>query len=255
MLKITFLGTGTSHGIPVIACQCPVCTSPDPRNQRMRCSILLEYGEARVLVDTPPELRLQAIRAGLTRLDAVLFTHSHADHIFGLDDVRRFNDLQGGALPCYADEATLDDLERIFRYVFVPTQRGGGKPRLELRPLNGAFDLFGLTVRPLTVLHGQLLITAYRFGEVAYVTDVSFLPEEAEAQLRGLDLLILDALRFRPHSTHFSIPQALEVVERLQPRRALFTHLCHDVDHETVSAMLPQGVGLAYDGLVVEVGR
>ncbi|MBI3944578.1 MAG: MBL fold metallo-hydrolase [Armatimonadetes bacterium] len=253
MLKITFLGTGTSHGVPVIACRCPVCTSPDPRNQRMRCSILLEYGEARVLVDTPPELRLQAIRAGLTRLDAVLFTHSHADHVFGLDDVRRFNDLQGGALPCYANAETLGDLERIFRYVFVPTQRGGGKPRLELRPLDGRFDLFGLAVRPLTVMHGQLPITAYRLGNVAYVTDVSFLPEEAEDALHGLDLLILGALRFRPHSTHFSIPQALEVVARLRPRRALFTHLCHDVDHAAASADLPDGVGLAYDGLSVTV--
>lgn len=253
MLKITFLGTGTSHGVPMIACECPVCTSPDPRNHRMRCAILLEHNDARVLVDTPPELRLQAVRAGLKRLDAVLFTHSHADHVFGLDDVRRFNDLQGGALPCYANELTLRDLRRIFEYVFVPTQAGGGKPRLDLRPLNGAFELFGLPVRPLTVMHGELPITAYRFGNAAYVTDVSFLPEAAEKHLRGLDLLILDALRYRPHATHFSIAQALEVVERLQPRRALFTHLCHDVEHAAAAAQLPAGVELAYDGLAVTI--
>ncbi len=253
MLKITFLGTGTSHGVPVIACECAVCTSPDPRNHRTRCSILLEYNGATVLVDTAPELRLQALRAGMKRLDAVLFTHSHADHVFGLDDVRRFNDLQKAHMPCYADAATLRDLRRIFEYVFVPTQAGGGKPRLDLRPLDGAFDLFGLEVIPLTVMHGELPITAYRFGSAAYVTDASAIPIAAEERLRGLDLLILDALRYRPHPTHFSIEQALEVVERLQPRRTLFTHLCHDVEHAKACAELPAGVSLAYDGLALLV--
>lgn len=253
MLKVTFLGTGTSHGIPVIACDCPVCTSTDPRNHRTRCSILLEYGEAHVLVDTPPELRLQAVRAGLRRLDAVLFTHSHADHVFGLDDVRRFNDLQGGALPCYADAETLADLRRIFQYVFVPTQVGGGKPRLELCPLNGPFNLFGLEVRPLRVMHGQLPITAYRFGKLAYVTDTSHIPPQSEAELHGLDVLVIDALRYRPHPTHFNLEQALAVVERLRPRHAFFTHLCHDVEHAQASAELPDGVELAYDGLVIKV--
>jgi phosphoribosyl 1,2-cyclic phosphate phosphodiesterase len=255
MLKITFLGTGTSHGVPVIACECPVCTSLDPRNHRTRCSILVEYDDAHILIDTPPELRLQVVRAGLKRLDAVLFTHSHADHVFGLDDVRRFNDLQGGELPIYGNADTLADLRRIFQYVFVPTQKGGGKPRLDLRPLNGKLELAGLAWRPLTVMHGELPITAYRFGRAAYVTDVSRIPEEAEAQLHDLDLLILDALRYRAHSTHFNIEQALAAVERLAPRRALFTHLCHDVEHARTSAELPEGVGLAYDGLVVEVER
>jgi phosphoribosyl 1,2-cyclic phosphate phosphodiesterase len=203
------------------------------------------------LVDTPPEFRLQAIRAGLRRLDAILFTHSHADHIFGLDDVRRF---QGETLPCYASESTLKDLRRVFRYAFVPGQRGGGKPRLELRPLNGSLDLFGLHVRPLTVLHGEYPVTAFRFGRAAYVTDVSHVPDDAMAALEGLDLLILDALRYRPHSTHFNIEQALNLIQRLKPRRALLTHLCHDVDHARTSAELPEAVGLAYDGLVVEVG-
>lgn len=253
MLKLTFLGTGTSHGVPVIACDCPVCTSKDPRNQRMRCGILLEYRDAHILVDTPPELRLQAVRTGLRRLDAVLFTHAHADHIFGLDDVRRFNDLQRCDIPCYGSADTLRDLRRIFEYAFVPTQIGGGKPRLQLCPLDGPFQLFGLPVLPLTVMHGKLPITAYRFGKVAYVTDVSFIPEESEAQLQGLDLLILDALRYRPHATHFNIEQALAVVERLQPKRTLFTHICHDVEHARASAELPDGVGLAYDGLTVEV--
>lgn len=254
MLKITFLGTGTSHGVPVIGCDCPTCTSTDPRNHRTRCSILVEQNGASVLVDTSPELRLQAIRAGLKRVDAVLFTHAHADHVFGLDDVRRFNDLQGGALPCYGDSTTLRELRRIFRYAFVPTQVGGGKPRLELRRLlRPSFNLHGLEVRPLRVMHGQLPITAYRFGKAAYVTDASFLPEETVAQLQGLDLLILDALRRRPHATHFNLEQALEVVERLAPRRALFTHLCHDLEHESTNAELPDGIRLAYDGLVVEV--
>lgn len=252
-MKLTFLGTGTSHGVPMIACDCPVCTSPDPRNHRTRCSLLVEREGASILVDTSPELRLQAIRAGLKRLDAVLFTHSHADHVFGLDDVRRFNDLQQSTLPCYADEGTLHDLRRIFRYVFVPTQKGGGKPRLELRPLDGRMELFGVPVLPLRVMHGELPITAYRFGRAAYVTDVSLIPDEAAAELQDLDVLILDALRYRPHSTHFNIEQALAQVERLRPRRTLFTHLCHDVEHERTGRELPAGVELAYDGLVVEV--
>jgi phosphoribosyl 1,2-cyclic phosphate phosphodiesterase len=254
MLKITFLGTGTSHGVPVIACDCPTCTSTDPRNQRTRCSILVEQNGTHVLVDAAPELRLQAIRVGLKHVDAVLFTHAHADHVFGLDDVRRFNDLQGGALPCYGDSTTLRELRRIFRYAFVPTQAGGGKPRLELRRLvRPSFNLHGLEVRPLRVMHGRLPITGYRFGNAAYVTDASFLPEETEAQLQGLDLLILDALRRRPHATHFNLEQALEVVARLSPRRALFTHLCHDLEHESTNAQLPDGIRLAHDGLVVDV--
>jgi phosphoribosyl 1,2-cyclic phosphate phosphodiesterase len=241
--------------VPVIGCDCAVCTSTDPRNHRARCALLLEYDGRQVLIDTPPELRLQALRAGLKRLDAILFTHAHADHVFGLDDVRPFNDRQGGTLPCYGDASTLRDLRRIFRYVFVPTQPGGGKPRLELRRLNGAFNLHGLTVRPLRVIHGALPITAYRFGRFAYVTDVSAIPDETAAELLDLDILVLDALRYRPHPTHFNVAQALEVVRRLRPRQTYFTHICHDLDHARVSAELPEGVALAYDGLVLEVER
>lgn len=253
-LDITILGTGTSHGIPVIGCECPVCNSTDPRNHRYRCSALLRYQGRSVLIDTATELRLQAIRAGMRDLDALLFTHSHADHVGGLDDVRVFSERRGAPIPVFGDQDCLEDIRRRFAYIFTETlQRGGGKPRLELTPIRGPFDLLGLPVQPVPVFHGLLPVLGYRFGPLAYVTDCNRIPRESMGMLRGLDVLVLDALRHRPHSTHFTVAEALGVIEDLRPARAYLTHMTHDLDHEATNAELPPGVELAYDGLSLEV--
>jgi phosphoribosyl 1,2-cyclic phosphate phosphodiesterase len=214
----------------------------------------VEWRGKTLLIDTPPELRQQVVRSHIRRVDALLFTHSHADHIFGLDDVRRFNDLQGGELPVFARQETLEDLKRTFRYVFVPTQVGGGKPQLALTPLEGdRLEWERLTVEVLPVWHGRMPVMAFRFADFAYVTDVSQIPPESLERLRGLDTLILDALRYEAHPTHFTIPQALEVVAELRPRRTYFTHLSHSVSHAVTERAMPPGVRLAYDGLRFEV--
>ncbi len=251
--SVLVLGSGTSHGVPMIGCRCCVCTSEDPRNQRARPCILLELPHGNVLVDTPPELRLQCIRFGVDRVDAVLYTHAHADHLFGLDDIRRFNELQGGAMPIYAEPEVLDTIRRAFSYVFMPTQAAGGKPQLLLHPLNGSLPLCGAQVEPLRVYHGDLPILAFRVGGFAYVTDVSHIPPDTEQRLQGLQWLFLDAVRYEPHPTHYHLEQAIEVVRRLQPKRAAFVHLSHDYDHVSTNALLPEGIELAYDGMRVEL--
>lgn len=254
-MRVTVLGSGTSHGVPAVGCGCRVCSSPDPRDQRTRCGIVVRMGSATLLVDAPPELRLQVVRSHVPKVDAILLTHSHADHIFGLDDVRRYNDVLGGDLPIYARGDVIKDLRRAFRYVFIETQAGGGKPRLALRPIEGGcFEAASVPVEAIPIFHGELPITGYRIGRFAYVTDVSHLPDSSMARLRGLDLLILGALRHAPpHPTHFTIGQALEVVAELQPRHTYLTHLTHEVPHRETEAGLPPGVRLAYDGLVIAV--
>ncbi len=254
-MKVTVLGCGTSHGVPVIGCACDVCRSPDPRNRRYRPSILVEDG-ASVLVDTPPEMRLAFLENNVTRLDAIFYTHSHADHIFGLDDVRTFNYRSGQAMPLYAEADVLDDLRRVYAYIFKPTQEGGGKPQVDLRPIRPgeALLLSGLTVLPLRVCHGRLPILAYKFGpRFAYVTDVSFIPPETWPHLENLDLLMLDAVRREPHATHFHLDAALEVIAKLRPKRTLLTHLSHDYDYSSTNAALPPGIELAFDGQTVTV--
>lgn len=237
----------------MIGCACPVCRSGNPRNRRFRPSIAVSSPSGAILVDTTPELRLQALAFGLTQVDAVLYTHSHADHLFGLDDVRRYNDISGRELPIYADEQTLADIRRAFNYVFRKTQAGGGKPRLTLHPVESRFRLCDIDIRPLTVRHGKLSILAYRFDNFAYVTDVNYIPPTTMEQLRGLDTLLLDAVRFKPHSTHFGLFQALEVISELRPKRAYLTHLSHQFDHDAANAVLPAGVCLAYDGLTIDI--
>lgn len=252
-LRVTMLGSGTSTGVPVISCTCAVCRSDDPRNRRWRTGLKLEIGKACVLVDTPTDLRAQALRFGLPRLDAVLFTHSHADHIYGLDDIRIFNFRQRAAIPCYGSEATLRAIRRAFAYVFEPGQEGGGKPQLELIPMREPFDLLGRTILPVPVWHGSLEVFGFRIGGFAYVTDCSAIPEASVQMLAGLEVLILDALRYRPHPTHFSIPEAIEAAARIGAGRTILTHLSHDVDHGAPAIPLPPGVELGYDGLVFEV--
>jgi len=256
-MKVTVLGCGTSHGVPMIGCECAVCTSSDPRNQRLRPSILVTADDgANILVDTPPEMRLAFLANQVKRLDAILYTHSHADHIFGLDDVRTFNYQTHKAMPVYAEPEVLDDLRRIYAYIFKPTQAGGGKPQVNLFPLapEQLLTLHGTDILPLRVSHGRLPILAYKFGpRFAYVTDVSSIPPETWPHLENLDLLMLDAVRREPHDTHFHLDAALETIALLQPKRTLLTHLSHDYDYAVTNAELPPGVELAYDGQVTEL--
>jgi len=251
-VKVTFLGTGTSVGVPRIACSCPVCRSDDPRNQRLRCSILLEHAGQTALVDTPPDLRTQALRQGLVRLDAVLFTHAHADHLHGLDDVRCFRFGRDAPVPCYGDAATIGRIRHVFDYAFA-ADHASSVPQLELHVIDGPFPLLGRQVEPVTVFHGPLPILAFRLGSFAYVTDCSAIPPRSMEQLQGLDVLVLDALRHREHPTHFNVDQALEAIAALRPARAYLTHIAHDLEHVATNAALPPGVELACDGLTLEV--
>jgi phosphoribosyl 1,2-cyclic phosphate phosphodiesterase len=253
--KVLVLGTGTSHGVPMIGCECDTCRSTDPRDRRLRASIYIQInGGPSVLVDTPPDLREQALTHGLKRVDAIVYTHSHADHVMGLDDVRRFNVLQKSSIPCYGDARTIDDLHRIYAYVFNPeTPRGGGIPQIVTARIMGEFCLGPATFVPVPILHGSRTILGYRIGSFAYLTDCSAIPDASWPLLYGVRTLVLDALRERPHPTHLSVEQALSVVERLNPERALFTHMCHDLPHAATCARLPPSVQLAYDGLAFEI--
>jgi phosphoribosyl 1,2-cyclic phosphate phosphodiesterase len=239
----------------MIGCSCAVCRSDDPRDKRSRPSIYLEVEQGpSVLVDTSTDLRQQALARGVGRVDAILFTHSHADHIMGLDDVRRFNQMQKSAIPAYADPATATALKRAFFYIFDPaTEKGGGLPQIVLNEVDGPFAIAGLAVQPVPLIHGARPILGYRFGNFAYLTDCNRIPEETWALLEGVEIMILDALRHRWHPTHFSVAEALQVVERVKPRHTYFTHICHDLPHVATNASLPAGVELAYDGLVLTI--
>lgn len=252
-MKLTFLGTGTSTGVPFIGCGCEVCTSSDPRDNRLRVSILIEQGERKILVDTSADFRQQALRHKITRLDAVLITHCHADHVFGMDDLRALN-FRHGAIGIYASERSWVDLRRIFQYVFEPTHVGGGLPQLIPHLVeNGAPFSFApdLTVLPLEVIHGKLPVLAFRFNDFAYATDLSFIPDETMENLRDLDVLVLDCVRNKPHPTHFGLEQALEHIEKLKPKRAFLTHLNHEFLYERDSRRLPDNVYFSYDGLTL----
>ena len=253
-LRVTMLGSGTSTGVPVIGCTCPVCRSPSARNHRMRPGLKLETDGGTLLVDTPTDLRVQALRFGLERLDGVLFTHSHADHLFGLDDVRIFNFRQRSPIPCYGSAETLAAIRRVFAYVFEDGQEGGGKPQLELIEIREPFHLLGLQVVPVPVWHGGMEVFGYRFGDFAYVTDCNRIPEESLGLLDGVAVLILDALRYRPHPTHFTVAEAVEHARRIGAARTVLTHLAHEVDYDAPQQPLPAGVELGYDGLVLDVG-
>ncbi len=255
-MHVTFLGTGTSHGVPMIGCRCPVCTSADPRDRRSRPSAVLAFEDgATVLIDTSTDLRTQALSHGLDRLDAVIYTHNHTDHIFGFDDLRRFNVLSGGPLPIYADARTLGDLRRTFAYAFSGgDQAGGGVPQVDPREVIGPFAILGHEFVPVPILHGTRPILGYRVGRFAYLTDCSAIPADSLPLLRGLDVLVLGALRHRPHPTHFSLREATEAAGRIGARRTWFTHMCHDLGHAATARDLPAEMGLAWDGLTIEVG-
>ncbi len=252
-VKITFLGTGTSHGVPMIGCDCSVCTSDDPRDKRTRPSIVVDFDGPIFLVDTGPELRLQCVANRITTVDAVLLTHAHADHVAGLDDLRRFNWLRGAALDCYGTAATLDTVRRMFAYVFEDDpDYPSYKPALKLHTIGDQpFELFGRTVIPLPLRHGPLPVLGFRFGNVAYCTDCNLIPDETLERMQDLDVLILDALRRRPHPTHFNLEEAVAAAGRVGARRTLFTHIAHELKHAETNEKLPAGMALAYDGQVV----
>ena len=269
-MKITVLGSGTSHGVPFIGCECAVCRSTDVRDKRLRASILIDLG-ARVsglavadavryvLVDTSPDLRQQALTHNMKRVDAIVFTHAHADHVCGFDDIRRFNTLQQTPMACFGSADTLADLRRMFSYVFKPPkQAGGGLPKVNLFPLGGPFSLGGpggVVVVPVPVMHGLLPVLGLRIGSFAYLTDCNRIPDTSWPLLDGVQTVIVDALRHRPHSTHFNVDDALAFVTRLGATRAYFTHISHDLGHADTCAQLPRGVELAYDGQVIEIDR
>jgi phosphoribosyl 1,2-cyclic phosphate phosphodiesterase len=255
-VRITFLGTGTSQGVPMIGCRCDVCLSDDPRDKRWRPSILvhLDSGPS-VLVDTSADFRAQALKFDITRIDAVLFTHSHADHIFGLDETRRFNVLQREAIPLYGDAQTIADIRRIFDYAFRPVEDGNAfVPRLSPFVIDGgAFVLGRDEVVPVPIMHGARQIFGYRIGRFAYLTDCSGIPDASWPLLEGLELLVIGALRHRPHPSHFSVADAVAAARRTGAARTLFTHMCHDLGHAATCADLPPDIQLAYDGQVAEV--
>ena len=253
-MKLTFLGTGTSTGVPSIGCDCETCLSTDPRDKRLRQSALIEEGETKILIDTSIDFRQQALRAGLCRLDAILITHCHVDHVFGLDDIRPLN-FRHGAMGVYADEPAWIDLRRIFKYIFEPVHFGGGLPQLipHLVTKNSPFCVGSdIEVTPLEVIHGKLPVIAYRFNDFAYATDLKLMPEETKNGLRDLDVLALDCVRIKPHSTHLCLEESLALIEELKPKRAFLIHLNHDIMYERDSKLLPDNVEFAYDGLVVE---
>jgi len=255
-LRVTFLGTGTSAGIPVITCSCDVCTSTDVRNRRLRASLLLEWAGsdgkvAKVLVDTATDLRQQALRAGIDRIDAVIYTHAHADHVLGLDELRIFNFVYRQPIPLYADGETLAALRGMFAYAFDPDAIA--VPRLTPIEVGDCFDLLGVRVESIALPHGSGNVRAFRIGDFAYATDCNEIPADAAARLRGLDVLVIDALRHKPHRSHFTVEQALEQVATLQPRQAYLTHLSHELEHAAIQASLPDGVAVAHDELTLEL--
>ncbi len=257
-MKLTFLGTGTSFGVPQIGCTCAVCQSTDPRDRRTRSGAIIAAGGKTILLDTPPELRLQLLAARIGQVDAVLYTHEHADHVNGIDDLRIFSMRQRGPLPCYGPAETLDRIRNGFRYIFdheVRAFEGTSKPQLEMHPIEpgSVLTIAGIPVLPLAFEHGFLRVYGYRFGPIAYITDVKSVPDAVRSQLTNLKVLVLNSLWWRPHPTHLSIGEAIETAQAVGAERTFLTHLTHETGHAELASQLPPGVAPAYDGLTIEV--
>lgn len=251
----TFLGTGTSVGVPMLGCECEVCRSPNPRNHRYRCAVLIRTPQGNLLIDTPPELRLQLLRERVGLVHAVLYTHYHADHLYGLDDVRLFPKQLGGPVPLFCTAEVEDTIRTVYSYAFLPEeqQRTAAIPKLTFQRIGTeAFSVLGEQVLPVPLVHGPFHVLGFRIGDVAYCTDVSRIPEASWPLLEGLRVLVLDALRQKSHPSHFGVDEALGVIERLRPQRAYLTHMSHELEHEATNRRLPSNVELAYDGLQFE---
>lgn len=254
-MKIKFLGTGTSHGVPLIGCNCETCTSDNPKNKRYRTSIFVSKNDTDIIIDTPAEFRLRAIEYKIKRVDAVLFTHAHMDHIAGLDDIRRFNEMQNCKINAFADKKNLKEIKKRFSYVFEKTQEGGGKPKIkfiEIKPYK-MFRVKNFKIIPLPVMHGKLQVMGFRIDDFVYMTDVSKIPEKTYKYLKNVKVLILDALRKKEHPTHFNLKQAINEAQKIGARHTFFTHIAHSLEHNKTEKLLPQGIKLAYDGLELKL--
>lgn len=251
--ELILLGTGTSVGVPMVGCECSVCTSTNPKNHRTRTGVAVRTNGRTFVIDTPPELRLQLVRERIAIVEAALFTHSHADHIFGLDDLRICGWKLSRSIPLFCEESVEQQIRAAFSYAFqAPSQdlHPGALPKLEFARIGvEPFELLGQRVQPIRLLHGKLPVLGFRLNDVAFCTDVSLIPDESWQLLEGLDTLVIDALQEQAHPTHFSVSQALEVIERVRPKRAYLTHVSHKLDYEILNARLPRGVELAFDGL------
>ena len=255
--QLLVLGSGTSTGVPVIGCDCPVCRSDDPRNKRTRCSVLVKLPLGNLLIDTSPEMRLQLVRERVGMVHAIAYTHHHVDHLYGLDDARMFPMKLGGPVPIFCEGETEETIRRVFHYAFEEralAYPAGGVPKIRFERIGPGvpFEVLGQAILPIRLDHGRFKVLGFRIGDLAYCTDVSQIPDESWPMLEGLDTLILDALRVEPHSAHFSVGQALAAIDRLKPKRSYLTHLSHGLDHEATEATLPPRVALAYDGLSLE---
>ena len=253
-MKVTLLGTGTSTGIPVIGCECKVCTSADPKNKRSRASCFIETEGKNFLIDTSTDFREQVLKNNIKRIDAVLFTHAHADHIHGIDDLRCFNYLQKEEIPVYIDDVSYDKMNKYFDYIFCNCDESlGFIPRLIRKPLAAVMEIKGIQVNAFPMQHGKGITYGYRMNNIAYCTDVKSIPETSQAYLENLDLLILDSLRFKPHPTHMNMEESLALVQKVKPKHTVFIHMTHDIDHDVVNRELPAGVELGYDGMKLDI--
>ena len=254
-MKLIFLGSGTSQGVPMLGCDCYVCRSNNPKNKRLRASVLIKTdSEKNILIDCGTDFRQQALRIGLQSLNAVLLTHSHADHVFGLDDIRPFNNKQKQSIPIYLSEYTLKKLKQTYHYAFDPdTQIGGGLPQYLIDVFDHDFKVDDILFQPILVKHGRENVWGFRFNDLAYITDCKSIPEGSLSKLYGLNTLIVSAIWFRKHETHMNIQEALQLLQKLKPKKTYFTHITHHLDHDLVQSILPENVYLAYDGLELEV--
>ncbi len=250
-MKVVILGCATSTGVPIVGCNCPVCLSTNPKNKRTRCSLFVKVKGRNLLIDTSTDLRLQALRHGVTRVDAVLYTHSHADHTHGIDELRVYNFVNKAVIPCFGNKKTVSNIENNFRYIFDRVAPTGGKPKIEMNIVSGQFDFHGITVLPVDIYHASWTILGYRIGGMAYLTDCSGIPEESFEKLKELDLLIVSALRYRSHAAHFNVEQAIEIAHRINPELTVFTHMGHEIDYDYLSSTLPTGIVPAYDGMII----
>ncbi len=252
-MRVTFLGTGTSQGVPVINCDCPVCTSSNPKNKRMRCSVMVETGSTNILIDTSIDMYRQFIAYPFERIDAILFTHAHADHIFGLDELRRFNYLQSEVIPIYGNTETINRIKHVFNYALNNGQLVPGVPNMTTNCIDNIFTIKKIKIIPISLMHGKDKILGYRISNFAYCTDVSLIPKESYTLLQNLDVLVLGALRERKHSNHFNLEEAIAEAKKIGAKNTYFTHISHMLDHVAHGQILPESCSFAYDGLSIEI--